>query len=68
MVTLTIRSVTEAVDFADLGEPVPAVRAPAQMGAHAMRVPCGEPSAHLSAQPVAGPPALRVFGRGHMLL
>ena len=68
VVPLPIRTVTEPVDFADLGEPSPAIAAPAQMGVHPAGVPGREPPAQMAAEPVAGPAALRVLGHRQVLL
>ncbi len=66
--TLAVRPVTDAVDLADLGEPAPALAAPAEVGTHPGGVPRREPSAQVAAQSVAGPPALRMVRDRHVLL
>src|SRR4051812_33805374 len=68
VVALPVRSVTHPVDLGDLRQPGPAAGAPGQMSLHAGGIPGRQASAYVAAQPVAGPPALRVIGHRDMLL
>src|SRR4051812_42486015 len=68
IVTLAVRPVTTRVHLGDLGPPAPAFRAPGQVGVHPGGLPRGQPPAYVTAEPLAGPPALGVVGRRHVLL
>src|SRR4051812_37261390 len=67
-VTLAVRPGTNRGHLRDLRPPAPAFPAPGRLGAHRGGLPRGKPSAYVTAEPLAGPPALGVVGRRHVLL